>query len=181
MKLEDYELGGTALRSSDIKKGKVLSTAWEPDLAYAWDDGVAIGRYLAELKEGRIIGRACHKCRRIMIPPRMFCELCFRPSDEWIQLKDTGTINTFSIVHVNWDASRRKPGELPLIPAVIEIDGATKGMGIMHMLGEVDPKDIKVGMKVKAVWKKPDEREGAVTDILYFKPVRGKAARRRKR
>ena len=181
MKLEDYELRGTALRSSDIKKGKVLSTSWEPDLKYAWDDGVAIGRYLAELKAGQIMGRACHKCRRIMIPPRMFCELCFRPTDEWIPLEDTGTVNTFSIVHVNLDASRRKKGDPPLLPAVIEIDGASKGMGIMHMLGEVDPKDVKIGMKVKAVWKSEEEREGAITDILYFKPARAKAGKRRKR
>ena len=27
------------------------------------------------------------------------------------------------------------------------------------------------GMKVQAVWKSEDEREGAITDILYFKPV----------
>ena len=44
MKLEDYELGGTNLKSSELAKGKVLTTEWEPDLKYAWDDGVAIGR-----------------------------------------------------------------------------------------------------------------------------------------
>ncbi|UCF05827.1 MAG: Zn-ribbon domain-containing OB-fold protein [bacterium] len=177
MKLEDYELGGTPLRSSDIKKGNVLTTSWEPNLAYAWDDGVAIGRYLAELKNGRIIGRTCYKCNRIMIPPRMFCELCFRPSDEWVYCKDTGIVNTFSICHINWDASRRGPNEPPLIPAVIEIDGASKGMGILHMLSEVDPDDIKVGLKVKAVWKNPGERTGSITDILYFKPLRAPTKR----
>jgi uncharacterized OB-fold protein len=178
MKLEDYELGGTPLKSSDIEKGRVLATSWDPNLAYAWDNGVAIGRYLAELKEGRIIARACHGCRRVMIPPRMFCELCFKPSDEWIYVKDTGTVNTWSIARVNWDASRRGPKEPLLIPAVIEIDGASDGMGIMHMLGEVDPDAIKVGMKVKAVWKKPTDRTGAITDILYFKPIRAAAPRR---
>jgi hypothetical protein len=180
MKLEDYELGGTPLKSSDIEKGKVLTTTWDPNLAYAWDNGVAIGRYLAELKEGRIIARVCHECRRIMLPPRMFCELCFKPSDEWMYVKDTGVVNTFSIAHVNWDASRRGPGEPPLMPAVIEIDGASEGMGIMHMLGEVAPDDIKIGMKVRAVWKKAEERTGAITDILYFKPLRAAAAVPRK-
>jgi uncharacterized OB-fold protein len=175
MKLEDYELGGTNLKSSDFEKGTVLTTTWQPNLAYAWDNGVAIGRYLAELKEGRIIARICHKCHRIMLPPRMFCELCFRPTDEWAYVEDTGTINTFSIAYVNWDASRRGPKEPPLIPAVIEIDGASAGMGIMHMLGGVNPKDIKIGMKVRAVWKKPEERTGAITDILYFKPIRAAA------
>jgi uncharacterized OB-fold protein len=26
-------------------------------------------------------------------------------------------------------------------------------------------------MRVQAVWKPPEEREGAITDILYFKPL----------
>ncbi|MBN1163593.1 MAG: Zn-ribbon domain-containing OB-fold protein [Candidatus Krumholzibacteriota bacterium] len=175
MKLEDYELGGINIKSSDFKKGKVLTTEWEPNLKYAWDNGVAIGRYLAGLKEGRIIARICYQCKRIMLPPRMFCELCFRPTDEWMEVKDTGTINTFSIAQVNWDASRRGKDEPPLLPAVIEIDGASPGMGIMHMLGEVEPDQIKVGMKVRAVWKPREERTGAITDILYFKPLRAPA------
>jgi len=180
MKLEDWKLGGTNLKSADFKKGKVLTTEWEPNLRYAWDNGVAIGRYLAEMKEGRIIARACHKCGRVMLPPRMFCELCFRPTDEWVYVKDTGTINTFSIAHVNWDASRRGPNEPPLLPAVIEIDGASKDMGIMHMLGECEPGELEIGMKVRAVWKKPEERTGAITDILYFTPVRKKAGAKKK-
>ena len=43
--------------------------------------------------------------------------------------------------------------------------------GIMHLMGEVDPQDVKIGMRVQAVWKAPEEREGAITDILYFKPL----------
>ncbi|MDD4857267.1 MAG: Zn-ribbon domain-containing OB-fold protein [Candidatus Krumholzibacteria bacterium] len=185
MELEKYKLGGTHLKSSDFEKGKVLTTAWQPNLAYTWDNGVAIGRYLDELKNGRIIARVCHECHRIMLPPRMFCELCFRPTDEWMYVQDTGVVSTFSVARVNWDASRRGPKEPPLLPAVIEIDGATKGMGILHMLGEVDPDDIKAGMKVRAVWKKSEDRTGAITDILYFKPLRAaaskKAPARRKR
>jgi uncharacterized OB-fold protein len=38
------------------------------------------------------------------------------------------------------------------------------------MLGEVDPDHVKIGMRVKAVWKPEEDREGAITDILYFKP-----------
>jgi uncharacterized OB-fold protein len=29
-----------------------------------------------------------------------------------------------------------------------------------------------MGMRVQAVWKPPEEREGSVTDILYFKPIK---------
>ncbi len=171
MELERFELGGKHLKDSDMKDGKVLTVHWKPDLQYAWDNGVAIGRYLEELRNGRIIARKCNKCRRIMLPPRMFCELCWRPTDEWVYVKDTGKVNTWSVCYVNWDASRIKKGEKPHLPAVIEIDGASPGTGILHKLGEVDPDKIKVGMKVRAVWKKPAEREGKITDILYFKPV----------
>lgn len=165
------ELKGLGLKGDDFKQGRVLTQAWQPRLEYAWDNGVGVGRYLAGLKNGEIIGRRCNKCGRDMIPPRMFCELCFRPTDEWVTAKDTGVVKTFAISHVNWDASRLKPGETPHMPAVIDIDGLTKGMGILHLLGEVDPKDVKIGMKVRAVWKDARDREGAITDIKYFRPI----------
>ena len=89
MELEKFKLGGTHLKESDIKSGKVLSLKLTPELRYAWDDGVAIGRYLKELKNGKIIARKCNQCGRIMIPPRMFCELCWCATDEWVYCQDT--------------------------------------------------------------------------------------------
>jgi uncharacterized OB-fold protein len=59
----------------------------------------------------------------------------------------------------------------PQIPAVIDIDGASKGMGIMHMLGQVEPDAVQIGMRVQAVWKQAAERQGDITDILYFAPM----------
>jgi len=119
------------------------------------------------MKNGRIIGRRCHRCRRTVVPPRMFCEQCFRPTDEWVYLKDTGRVNTYSISYIRWDATRV---DEPTIPAVVEIDGANKGMGFLHLLSEVKPDDVKIGMRVKAVWKRPRDRVGSIRDILYFKP-----------
>jgi len=159
---------GTPLKEADFKEKKILYNHWTPKLEYAWDAGVAIGRYLAELKKGRIIGIRCPECRRTMVPPRMVCEWCFRPLNEWVYLEDTGTVNTFSLCYVTWDMQRVKE---PEIPAVIEIDGASPGHGIMHRLGQIDPQEVKIGMRVKAVWKPAEERVGAITDINYFKPL----------
>lgn len=163
-------LPGKALSSKEY--GEVLTLDEHPELAYNWDDGIAIGRYLRELKAGNIMARKCDCCGRIMIPPRMFCEICYVATDEWVITEDTGTVNTFSVCHVNWDASRIPDGEPRHLPAVIEIDGASKGQGILHMLGEVDPDDLYIGMRVKAVWKDADQREGSITDIKYFKPLK---------
>jgi uncharacterized OB-fold protein len=88
--------------------------------------------------------------------------------DEYVPLQDTGTVNTYSLCYVTWDVKRIKE---PEIPAVIEIDGASPLQGILHKLGEVEPGNVEIGMRVQAVWKPEDEREGAVTDILYFKPI----------
>lgn len=147
---------------------QVLFEIWQVKAEYAWNTGVAIGKYLDGLKNGRLIGRRCFKCRRVLVPPRMFCESCFRPTDEWVDVQDSGVVKTFSLCYVRWDMTRLKE---PEIPAVIDLDGASRGMGIMHKLGEVDPKAVKVGMKVKAVWKPAEQREGSITDIAYFKPI----------
>lgn len=177
---EPKTVRGTALELDELKKGKVFTTAYVPRLEYAWDTGIAIGRYLEEFKNGRLIGRLCHRCQRIMVPPRIFCERCFRPTDEWAYVKDTGTVNTFSLCYVSWDVRRLKQ---PEIPAVIELDGASPGMGIMHKLGRVNPKAVHVGMRVRAVWKPAKERTGSVTDILFFEPIKSakttKAGRRK--
>lgn len=163
----DREFPGTPLSDSDVSEGKVLMVEIDPNARYAWDAGIAIGRFLAELKKGRIVGRRCHRCRRTMVPPRMFCEQCFRPTDEWVYLADSGRVNTYSVSYIRWDASRV---EEPTIPALIEIDGASKGMGIMHLLGGVKPEDVQMGMRVKAVWKPPRQREGSILDIRHFRP-----------
>ncbi len=166
-KIKDFP--GTPLSEEDFEKGNVLYRHDQMEAWYAHDTGIAIRTYLAALQEGVLLGSFCATCRKTVIPPRIVCEWCFRPMDEYVPLQDTGTVNTFSLCYVTWDVKRIKE---PEIPAVIEIDGASPLHGIMHKLGEVDPGDVKIGMRVQAVWKPEEEREGAITDILYFKPVK---------
>jgi uncharacterized protein len=159
---------GKSLSEKDFSEGNVLFVHDKLDGRYAWDTGVAIGSYLASFREGVILGSRCTQCEKIVVPPRVVCEWCFRPMEEYVPLQDTGTVNTFSLCYVTWDVQRITE---PEIPAVIEIDGASPLHGILHKLGEVDPQKVRVGMRVKAVWLPPEERQGAVTDIAYFKPI----------
>ncbi len=159
---------GIEITSDDLKNGKYLLESYDTKLRYAWSSGVATGRYLEGLKEGIIWGRRCNHCGRTLVPPRMYCEECFRPTDSWVRLGDAGRVVTFSVSYVNFDASRRKE---PIIIAVIEIDGASPLIGILHLLGEVDPEEVRVDMRVEAVWRERESRVGAITDIRYFRPV----------
>lgn len=160
---------GTAIDVKELEAGKFLVTHFDTVLRYSWTSGVAISRFLDGLKEGELWARKCNKCGRTLIPPRMYCEEDFVPTDEWVRVRDTGTVNTFSISYVNNDASRRKK---PILVSVVDIDGASPGMGILHLLGEVEPRKVEVGMKVEAVWKPKPQRTGAITDIKYFRPRR---------
>lgn len=162
------EYPGTPLSEKDFEDNRILYIHDEMQADFAWDAGMGIGRYLEALKNGFILGSYCQTCRKTVVPPRTVCEWCFRPVQKFVRLQDTGTINTFSLCYVTWDVKRIQE---PEIPAVIEIDGASPLHGIMHKLGEVKPEDVHIGMRVKAVWKKPEERQGAITDILYFKPL----------
>ena len=168
--------GPTSLSDKEFRSG--IGVDFAVEARYAWDAGVAIGGYLDGLKRGVILGRVCHGCDRTLVPPRMFCERCFRPTDAWATVRDTGTVNTFSLAYITWDM--RELTE-PDIPAVIDLDGASPGIGIMHKLGEVDPKTVHTGMRVKAVWKPPAEREGSILDIAYWTPIeRGSKKAKRK-
>jgi len=165
-KIKEY--AGVEVKSADIKEGKVPTVRFRPKARYMWSAGIAMSRFLSELRNGKIIASRCNKCGRIMVPPRAFCEQCFKPADGWTYVKDTGTINTYSVSFIAGDASRIKE---PIIVAVIDIDGASPGMGILHTVQEIAWKKVKFGMKVKAVWKPEKERTGAITDIKYFKPI----------
>lgn len=161
---------GEEIKIKDLEEGKVLFESFRPRARYAWSAGIAISRFLEELKNGRIIASTCNKCRRIMVPPRVYCERCFKLIDGWTYVKDSGIIKTFSVSYIASDASRLKE---PIVVAVIELEGASPDVGIVHLLGEYgDWRELKIGMRVQAVWKPSEERVGAITDIKYFKPIK---------
>lgn len=155
-----------SLSEEDFTAERILFRHDQLTANYAWDTGIAIGYFLGGLKAGVILGSYCATCRKTVTPPRIVCEWCFRPMQRLVQLADTGRVNTFSICYVTWDVKRIRE---PEIPAVIEIDGASPGHGFLHKLGEIDPAEVQIGMKVQAVWKPPEERQGSITDILYFR------------
>jgi hypothetical protein len=159
---------GTPLKEDDLENRKVLSVGYKPKVRYAWATGIAIGKFLNGLKSGQIIGTRCDHCGRVVVPPRIFCEWCFKRMEAWVTLPDTGTVNTFSISHITADTTRIKN---PIIPAVIEIDD-TSSAGFLHLIGDVKPEEVKIGMKVKAVWVEEAKRKGSITDIKHFAPMR---------
>lgn len=162
-----YDPRGTAIDQEDIDSGAVAYTEWEPEVQYAWSAGPAMNRFLDGLADGDIVGRRCESCGRVIVPPQMFCAYCYRPTDEWVSVEDTGVVETYSVSYVSPDA---EPIEDPILVGVIDIDGAAETHGFMHYFDEIDPQDMTRGLPVEAVWKPAAQRIGSVRDIEYFRP-----------
>lgn len=166
--MKEIKLRGRGLKDEEFKRSILIED--KPIAKYAWSAGAALSKFLNELKEGKIIGRRCNKCGRILIPPRMYCELCFRPTDEWVYVRDIGRVTTAVVSYISADRARL---EKPEVVGVIEFDDAP-GSGIFHRLN-IKPEDVinrrVFGMRVKAVWKPKEQRVGSITDIEYFEPI----------
>ncbi len=129
--------------------------------------GIAGERFFRTLKEkGEITGTRCDRCKIVYVPGRLFCERCFAQLDEWVTVSPQGKLESWTVVYVGLDGGRlTKPETVGLI----KLEGASTVL--VHRLGEVSSDALHIGMKVVAVLKPQPEREGAITDILYFKPL----------
>lgn len=133
---------------------------------YTWSVGETGSRFLIGLRDHKkIFGTRCLKCDMVYLPPRKNCGQCFLENLEWVELGSQGTLITYTMVRYESSAMPMKP---PFAYGIILLDGASTGM--VHFLGEVDPEEIKPGMRVEAVFK--EERIGDILDIRYFRPVR---------
>ncbi len=140
--------------------------AWTGDLPVTsrYTFGLAGERFFRYIKdEGKIFGTHCPRCGITYVPARAFCERCLSELDEWVDAGTRGEVHTFTQVWVDIDGS---PLEMPRLVAFIKMmDG-----GLVHLLGEIEPEEIMIGMPVEAVFKPQAERQGSITDIMYFRP-----------
>jgi len=134
-------------------------------IPYTWSVGEVGSRFFLELRDHKkIFGTRCPACKKVLVPARKVCGRCFRQTNEWVEVSDWGTVQTFTIVRYSSDVQPLKP---PFGYAVIRLDGADTGM--THLLFGSDPKKWRMGMRVKAVFK--EKRAGNILDIEYFQAI----------
>ncbi len=147
---------------------KMLTVTFTYPMPYEWSVGKYGSRFFQEIREERrFIGIRCPKCGTVYVPPRRLCGPCFQELEELMPLSDTGTITAFSVVDypfIDPDTGERRP--VPYTYGYIRIDGADNIFS--HIINETDVSKIKVGMKVRAVFKEPSEMQGNIQDIRYF-------------
>jgi len=128
--------------------------------------GAVGSRFLIEIRDNKkFMGMRCSKCNIVYVPPRSTCPDCFAEIKDWVEVSDKGTVLTYTIVR---QPSPILPSEPPVIYGIIQLDGSSTG--IVHMLGEVKPDEVRVGMRVQAVFS--EERKASILDIQHFKPLK---------
>lgn len=131
---------------------------------YRYNMGKVGSKFFIEIRDHKkIFGLRCCKCQITYVPPRATCGKCFNLLQDWIEVSDQGTLETFTIVNYT---TAVQPVAAPLIYGIVKLEGADTGL--THLIGETDPGKLRIGMRLKAVFK--DERRGNMLDILYFKP-----------
>jgi uncharacterized OB-fold protein len=121
--------------------------------------------FLRGLMEGRLIAQRCPVCEKVYFPPRPACPVDGVPTTDQIELSDRGTITTFCVVNVPFLGQRIPP---PYVSAYVLLDGAD--IPFLHLLLGVAPEDVRMGMRVEAVWKPREEWGPTMQNIDHFKP-----------
>lgn len=123
-------------------------------------------RYLRALATGRLIGQRCPVCTKVYIPPRGACPTDGVPTTEEVELPDHGTVTTFCIVNVPFAGQRVTP---PYVAAYVLLDGAD--IALQHLILGCPADEVRMGMRVTAVWK-PREQWGTTPEnIDHFRPT----------
>jgi uncharacterized OB-fold protein len=118
------------------------------------------------MASGRIVGQRCPSCQKVYVPPRGSCPTCAVPTAEEVPVADTGTVTTFCIVNIPFAGQAVR---VPYVSASVLLDGADIPM--FHLVQEVDAQDVRMGMRVQAVWAPPEELAPDVNSIRYFRPT----------
>ena len=135
-------------------------------LEYQCSAGRAATRFLRGLAQRKILGARSGPGAPVYVPPRGADPCTAELTQEMVQVSDKGTVVTYSIVRV---PSENIKLELPYVCINVLLDGA--GIPFFHVLQGCPLADVRIGMRVRAVWAPDAELAPAVTSLRWFEPI----------
>jgi hypothetical protein len=113
-----------------------------------------------------LVGSECKSCRRKFFPPRNICPDCRRRSKVVsYKFKGEGEVFSYSVVHA---APKGFEYQKPYVVAVVKLEGDAM---CTSQIVDCDPSEVKVGDKVKMVFRKimADDDSGIIRYGYKFK------------
>ncbi|SRR5216683_5057524 len=121
--------------------------------------------YWAGTRAHELRAQRCPSCGRLRWPPQGFCPRCCSWEFDWTELSHTGTIQSFVVIH---QAPPAFADAAPYAVARVIIDSTDEAVILTGDLIEVPWEEVKVGMRVEAVF---DDVTPEVT-LPRFRPSR---------
>ncbi len=115
-----------------------------------------------------IQGNLCKTCGTNYFPPRLVCPTCRRKGLlEPHKMKGLGRVYSFAIVRQAPEEFKR---QMPYVIAQVELD---EGPRLTAQIVNVDPEDVKIGMRVRSCFRKITEQghEGIIVYGYKFEPT----------
>ncbi len=122
--------------------------------------------YLRGLQEGKLLGARTGKDGKVYFPPHGADPATGLATTEFVELPDKGTVTTFAVINIPFAGQRIKP---PYVAAYVLLDGAD--IPFLHLIQEIDAAEVRMGMRVEAVWKPREEWGLGIDNIEYFRPT----------
>ncbi|OBB44601.1 OB-fold nucleic acid binding domain-containing protein [Mycobacterium sp. 852002-51961_SCH5331710] len=127
--------------------------------------------FLRALEEGKLLGARTKRGRdgkpgKVYFPPKEADPATGLELDEFIELPDKGTVTTFAVINIPFAGQRIKP---PYVAAYVLLDGAD--IAFLHLVTEIEASEVRMGMRVEAVWKPREEWGLGIDNIDHFRPT----------
>ncbi len=147
------------LKTAIVVEGKMA-------LPYSYFAGRVGSKFITTIRDQKkIMGVQCPTCNTVYLPPRQVCDIDFTDiRDKWVEVTISARWTNFTVVRYD---DKHLPRKAPFVLALVKLDGA--GTPFMHILEECKIEDVKIGMKVEAVFAK--ETTNTILDIDHFKPA----------
>lgn len=151
---------------SEEEQEPVQSITTPVRLEYQYTPGEAASRFLQKIAEKRLVGQRCPESGRVYLPPRGASPTHGVPTEEEVEVSDHGTVVSYSIVRV---PSENIKVDLPYVAANILLDGAD--ITFQALLRDVDLDQMRMGMRVQAVWVDDADLGTTFENIKWFIPL----------
>lgn len=114
-------------------------------------------------KAGKLMLQKCTRCGTAQFHPKPWCIECGCRDIPWAEARPSGTVYTFTVSRAVAMNLAGWQGELPVLMCLIDLDDGARLYG---QVVQCSPEDIRIGMRVEAVFEDISEEAA----IVKFRP-----------
>jgi hypothetical protein len=112
-----------------------------------------VSPFVDHLAAGKFMTTKCKDCQRLFFPPQVDCPYCLASNMEWVEIKDEGVLISHSTANYGPAGFEDK---VPYTLGIVQFLNSIKVIAVVSK--SIDPKTLKVGMKLKVKPVKLDEQ-----------------------